>query len=352
MRLSFPLSRSRVLPVLALSLAVATGGVRAEALATAPVQYREVDLTYPAEAVVEATRQATVSAQVTGRIVEVRFDVGDTVQQGQVIARIDPSQATQVVAGSQAQVAQAQAAYDNARIEAERTRDLARQKFVSQASLDRAEAALRVAKAQLDTARAGAGEAQTAKSYTVVVAPYGGVVAARHVEVGEMAVPGKPLLTGFDPKEMRVVASIPQFKVADIRVSPRVRVELPSLGKSVNGGAITVLPAADARTHSTRVRIDLPSGLKDVVPGQFARAYFTVGRARKLVMPDAAVVRRSEVTGAYVVGAGDKVSFRQIRLGEPAGDGLVEVLAGLVPGENVALEPVKASIAVGQRPAQ
>lgn len=352
MRLPYTFPRALNLLWLAFSLSAPAGAVHAQTLATAPVQYREVDLTYPAEAVVEATRQATVSAQVTGRIVEVRFDVGDTVQKGQVIARIDPSQATQVVAGSEAQVAQARAAYDNARIEAERTRDLARQKFVSQASLDRAEAALRVAKAQLDTARAGAGEAQTARSYTVVVAPYAGVVAARHVEVGEMAVPGKPLLTGFDPKEMRVVASIPQYKVADVRASPRVRVELPSLGKSVTGGTITVLPAADARTHSTRVRIDLPSGLSEVIPGQFARVHFTVGRARKLVLPESAVVRRSEVTGAYVVGEGGKVSFRQIRVGEPAGEGLVEVLAGLSPGENVALEPVKASIAVGQRPAQ
>jgi hypothetical protein len=88
--------------------------------------------------------------------------------------------------------------------------------------------------------------------------------------------------------------------------------------------------------------------MKDVVPGVYARAHFTVGRARKLVMPEAAAVHRSEVTGAYVVGAGGKVSFRQIRLGEPAGDGLVEVLAGLMPGEKVATAPVKASIALAQ----
>jgi RND family efflux transporter MFP subunit len=338
------LARPWTVPLL-LAMAGAAG---AQPLETAPVQYREVDITYAAEAVVEATRQSTVSAQVTGRVVEVRFDVGDVVAQGQVIARIDSSQARQVVAGSQAQVSQAQAAYENARAEFERTRDLARQKFVSQATLDRAEAALRVAKAQVESARAGAGEAETAKGFTTVVAPFGGVVAARHIEVGEMAVPGKPLFTGFDPRELRVIASIPQYKVADIRTSPRVSVELPSVGKRVAGSNLTVLPAADARTHSTRVRVDLPAGMKDVVPGVYARAHFTVGRARKLVMPEAAAVHRSEVTGAYVVGAGGKVSFRQIRLGEPAGDGLVEVLAGLMPGEKVATAPVKASIALAQ----
>ncbi|MBI1397889.1 MAG: efflux RND transporter periplasmic adaptor subunit [Betaproteobacteria bacterium] len=330
-----------------LFLALASGA-RADSIATAPVQYREVDLTYAAEAVVEATRQSTVSAQVSGRIVDVRFDVGDYVKKGQVIVRIDQTEAQQVLAGSEAQVAQAQAAYDNARVEYERTRDLAKQKFVSQAALDKAQAALRVAEAQLRTAKAGAGQAATTKSYTTIVAPYSGVVSARHVEVGEMASPGKPLLTGFDPSDLRVIATIPQYKVAEIRASPRVTVEIPSLKRWIPGRSITVLPTADSVTHSTKVRVDLPSDLRDVYPGVYARAHFTVGRGRKLVMPASALIRRSEVTGAYVVGDQGHISFRQIRVGETLGDGLVEVLAGLTPGEKVALEPVKAGMSLDQ----
>lgn len=333
---------------LALGLLLVGPVAGAEPLATAPVQYREVDLTYAAEAVVEATRQSTVSAQVTGRIVEVNYDVGDYVKKGQVLVRIDQTEAQQVLAGSEAQVAEARAAYDNARVEFERTRDLARQKFVSQAALDKAQAALRVAEAQLKTAMAGAGQAATTKSYTTVVAPYSGVVSARHVELGEMAAPGKPLLTGFDPGDLRVIASVPQYKVPEIRTSPRASIEIPSISKWIPGTTITVLPTADARTHSTRVRVDLPPDVRDVYPGVFARVHFTVGRGRKLVMPSAAVLRRSEVTGAYVVSAEGQVSFRQIRVGETTGEGLVEVLAGLVPGERVALDPVKAGMTARQ----
>ena len=328
------------------------GGSRAEPLATAEVRYRDVDLTYAAEAVVEATRQSTVSAQVTGRIVELRFDVGDYVQQGQVIARIDETEARQVVAGTEAQVAQAQAAFDNAKAELERTRELARQKFVSQAALDKAEAAFRVAEAQLRTAKAGAGQAATSKGYTTVVAPYSGVVSARHVELGEMAVPGKPLLTGFDPTDLRVIATVPQYKVADIKASGRATVEFPTTGKWVKAESVTVLPAADARTHSTRVRLDLPRDVRDVYPGVFVRAHFAVGRARKLVVPAAAVVRRSEVTGAYVVGSDGRIAFRQVRLGEPAGDQGIEVLAGVSAGDKVALDPVKAGMQVAQQRGQ
>lgn len=334
-----------VAPTLAGALFVAAAAWAVESpLATATVQYREVDLTYAAEAVVEATRQSTVSAQVTGRIVELRYDVGDYVEKGKVIARIDQTEASQVLAGSQAQVAQAQAAYENARADVERTRDLARQKFVSQAALDKAEAAFRVAEAQLATARAGAGQAATSKSYTTVIAPYSGVVSARHVELGEMAAPGKPLLTGFDPTDLRAVATVPQYKVAEVKAAAKATIEIPSIGKWVSATGITVLPSADAETHSTRVRLDLPRDLRDVYPGVFARAHFATGRARKLVIPSAAVIRRSEVTAAYVVDDQGRVLLRQLRLGSVAGEQGIEVLAGLAPGEKVALDPVKAGM--------
>ena len=117
----------------------------AQPLSTATVEYREVDTTYAAEAIIEAVRQSTVSAQVAGRIVELNYDVGDFVQKGQVIVRIDETEARQIVAGSQAQVAKAQAAFDNARTALERDRELVKEKFISQAALDKAQADYRVA---------------------------------------------------------------------------------------------------------------------------------------------------------------------------------------------------------------
>ncbi len=318
--------------------------------ATARVEYREVDQTYAAEAVIEATRQSTVAAQIAGLVVDIRFDVGDFVQKGQLIARIDEREASQAVAGSEAQVAQAQANLQNARAHFERTRQLFEQKFISQAALDKAQADYQAAQAQTKAMLAGAGQAATARSYTAVTAPYSGVVSARHVELGEMAAPGKPLMSGFDPKDLRAVASIPQYKLADIRRSPQARLEFPALGKWVDAAAVTVLPAADAKTHTTRVRLDLPEGLRDVTPGMFARAHFTVGRVKKLLVPAAAVVRRSEITALYVVDGQGAVALRQVRLGEAAGQGEIEVLAGVSPGEIVATEPIKAGMSLKSKP--
>jgi RND family efflux transporter MFP subunit len=308
------------------------------------VQFREVDQTYAAEGLVEAVNQSTVSAQISGRIVELKFDVGDYVKQGQVIARIDESVVGQQVAGSQAQVAQARANLENAKASYERSQQLFAQKFISQAALDKATAEYKAAQAQAAASMAGAGEAAATRRFATLTAPYSGVVSARHVELGEMALPGKPIMTGFDPKDLRVEVSVPQYKLPAVRALSRATVELPSIQKWVKAAAVTILPAADVRTHSSRVRLDLPPESHDIYPGMFARAHFAVGRAKKLLVPASAVLRRSELTAVYVVGEKDLVQLRQIRVGEPAGEGELEVLSGLMPNERVALDPVQAGI--------
>jgi RND family efflux transporter MFP subunit len=315
------------------------------ALDTAAVEYRDVDTTYSTEAVVEAVRQSTVSAQVMGRIVELRVDVGDYVKAGQVVARIDEREVAQAVAGSEAQLAQARANLENARLNLERSRQLLASKFVSQAAVDRAEAEFRAAEAQLKAAEAGVGAATVTRGYTTAVAPFSGVVSARHVQIGEMAAPGKPILTTFDPADMRVIAEVPQSQVSAIRANTRASVEIPSLNKWIKVKSMVVLPAADPRTHSTPVRLYLAADEREVYPGVYARAHFAVGQAKKLVVPAQAVIRRSEVTGVYVVNEKGGTSFRQVRLGEPAGAGLIEILAGVSAGERVAVEPLKAGMA-------
>ncbi|MEO8331027.1 MAG: efflux RND transporter periplasmic adaptor subunit [Gallionella sp.] len=316
----------------------------AEQLPVASVQYREVEQTYSVEGLVEATRQSTVSAQISGRVKEINFDVGSRVNKGQVILRIDERETAQALASSNAQVLQAQATLQNAKANYERSRQLFEQKFISQSALDKAQADYQVARAQAAASEAGAGQASLAHGYSAVVAPYSGVVAARLVEVGEMVSPGKPMMIGFDPAEMRVVVSVPQYKLSEIGSLPKVMVEVPSLNRWVKAASTIVQPLADARTHSTQVRVYLPTNEAGVYPGMFVRAHFVVGKANKLVIPGSSVLHRSEVVAVYVVDEKSKVKLRQVRLGELTADGSVEVLAGLNPGEKVALDPVKAGM--------
>jgi len=312
----------------------AQGPAGAQVLATALVEMREVELTYPAEAIVEAVKQATIAAQMQGRVIEARFDAGSRVKAGEVLMRLDAREAAQGQAGAQAQLANARAAY-------ERNKHLFAQKFVSQAALDKAEA-------DYQAAAASAGQAGIATSFATIVAPFSGLVAQRLAEPGEMATPGKPLISVFDPKSLRVVASIPQYKLAEVRQALRAKVEFPETGKWIDATRVEVLPTADVRTHVVRARVTLPDNLEGAMPGMFVRAHFVVGKASKLLVPATAVLRRGEVTGVYVIDDQAQAHLRQVRLGEAYAGGALEVLAGLAAGEKVALDPVKAGVALKQ----
>lgn len=294
------------------------------------VQLRDVDLSFPVEATVEAVRQATVAAQIAGRVLEVRADAGQRVRQGELLMRLDAREAAGSDASARASLAQAGAAY-------ERTKNLHAQKFVSQAALDQAAAAWKAA--QGTAAASGAG-----LSHGNVSAPIAGVVARRHVELGEMASPGLPLITVFDPKGMRVIANLPQYKLAELKKAGRARIEFPETGKWVDVQRVEILPTVDARSHTATARLYLPENLEGVVPGMYARAHFTIGKAQKLTVPPAAALRRGEVTAVYVLDDKGAARLRQVRLGEAVAGGELEVLAGISSGERVSLVPVKTGI--------
>ncbi|MBS3935445.1 MAG: efflux RND transporter periplasmic adaptor subunit [Sulfuritalea sp.] len=302
--------------------------------ATRLVEMREVPLTLPAEAVIEATRQAVVATQVSGRIVAVKAEVGQRVQAGQVLMRVDAREAAENVAAAQARLAQAEANFT-------RTQNLFKQKFVSQAALDQAEAALKSARAQAGAAAAGA-------SHATVTAPIAGIVAQRHAELGDLAMPGKPLFTVFDPKGVRAVASIPQFRFGDVRAAQTARIEIvDAKGRRwLDGAKIEILPTIDAQSHTATARIRLTQ-VDGLVPGVAARVHFVIGRAQKLTVPPQAILRRGEVTAVYVVKDG-RPQLRQVRPGEAVADGEIEILAGLSDGETIRLDPVRAGIELRQ----
>lgn len=305
--------------------------------------YRDVPNVVSAEGMVEAVRQSTLAAQIAGQIVELKVKVGDSVKAGQVLLRIDPRAAEQVVSGSQSQLAEAQAGLTNALRSYERNKQLFAQKFISKAGLDQAELDYKAAQARVGALQASAGQAFTAKTFTTITAPYAGVVAATPIEVGDMATPGRALVTVFDPASMRVLATLSQSGLRDVKLEMPVQVEVPAAQRRLTAKQVTLVPLVDSRTHTARLRLELGNAV-GLLPGQFARAYFTTGVARKLVIPERAVLRRSEVTAVYVLAAGGQPQLRQIRVGEASPDGYVEVLAGLREGERIALDSVKAGL--------
>lgn len=327
--------KTNILSALVLGWALAAPVV-AESLPVVVVKPHAVDLLFPAEAVVEAIQQATVGAQVPGRVLEVKADAGQAVKKGDVLMRIDAREAAEAARAAEAQ-------YANAKVNYERTKSLVAQKFMSAAALDKA-------KADFDAASANRAAASATQSHATIVAPIAGIVARRHAELGDMAMPGAPLFTIYQPGGLRVTANIPQYRLKEMRNVKAARVEFPELGKWVEATSVQVLPTADAATHVTPVRVNLPD-VPEAVPGMFSRVHFITGKAEKLAVPAKAVLRRGEVAAVYVQAADGRLSLRQLRLGDIVGQGEIEVLAGLAPGDQVVTEPVKAAIALKNSPA-
>ena len=317
-----------ILSAFVLGLALSASAV-AESLSVIAVKPHAVDLTFPSEAVVEAIQQATVGAQVPGRVLEVKADAGQSVKKGDVLMRIDAREAAEAARAAEAQ-------YANARVHYERTKSLVAQKFMSAAALDKA-------KADFDAAAANRAAAGASQSHATILAPITGIVARRHAELGDMAMPGTPLFTIYQPGGLRVTASIPQYRLKDMRAVKTARVEFPESGQWVDATAVQVLPTADAATHVSQVRVTLPT-VPEATPGMFARVHFVTGQAEKLTVPASAVLRRGEVAAVYVQAADGRLSLRQLRLGDSVGRGEIEVLAGLATGDQVVTEPVKAAI--------
>ena len=317
-----------ILSAFVLGLALSASAV-AESLPVIAVKPHAVDLTFPSEAVVEAIQQATVGAQVPGRVLEVKADAGQPVKKGDVLMRIDAREAAEAARAAEAQ-------YANARVHYERTKSLVAQKFMSAAALDKA-------KADFDAAAANRAAAGASQSHATILAPITGIVARRHAELGDMAMPGTPLFTIYQPGGLRVTASIPQYRLKDMRAVKTARVEFPESGQWVDATAVQVLPTADSATHVSQVRVTLPT-VPEATPGMFARVHFVTGQAEKLTVPASAVLRRGEVAAVYVQAADGRLSLRQLRLGDAVGRGEIEVLAGLATGDQVVTEPVKAAI--------
>lgn len=294
---------------------------------------------------VEAVRQAQIAAQVPGAVIELNVHAGDQVRAGQVLLRIDARAAEQGTAASAAQVTAARAQLDVAARELARKRQLYEKHYISQAALDQAEAAHRAAKAQVDALAAQAVAAQTQTGWHVIKAPFDGVVAQVPVERGDMAMPGKPLLTIYDPARLRVSAFVPVTALAaSDGALEGAQVWLAGQAQPVTPVHVQVLPTADAASLTREVRAELPAGT-GAVPGVFARLALAAAPlpaaaqgGQRLAVPLAAVVRRAEMTGVYVLGPAGAPLLRQVRLGAVAGD-QVEVLSGLDAGERVVTDP-------------
>lgn len=299
---------------------------------------REVLLeTIRLDGVIEAVQTSTVSAQTSGKVQKLPYDVDDTVEVGDLIVKLEDSEQRARLNQVKGSLQEAEANQKNALQQFRRVEEIYRQGYVSRQEFDQAQNNLAAARARFETARAAVAEAQEQLDYTTVVAPYSGILTARHVEIGETVGPGQLLLSGLSLEQLRIVVELPQKYADRVRAERRIKVSLAD-GRVLQTGDMTFYPYADARTHTFRLRLTLEEPEATLYPGMLVKVEAPVSERQALWIPASSLVRRSELRAVYVLDHEGGARLRQIRTGVSR-NGRIEVLAGVDEGEEVVTNP-------------
>ncbi len=308
------------------------------------VQKHTVQNWFQIEARVEAVNQGTMSAQTSGRIQQVLFDVNDYVEKGALIVQLRDKQQQAAVNSAQAQLTQTRATHIDRDAKFKRSTPLLKQGSLSQGDFDTIKAQAISAAAAVKAAKAVLEQAQEKLSYTQIRAPYSGIVKTRHVEVGESVSPGTKVMSGLSLAKLRAVADIPQ-RLAPLlskhKVNPQKVFNILHEGQPLTVQKVTLFPYADVNSHSFKVRVLFSQehqpfnqdGGSQLFPGMWVKLNLNMGDKQVMTVPQSSVMLRGELSTVFVA-TKNGPKLRQVRLGEKH-EGKIEVLAGLRDGEKV-----------------
>lgn len=287
------------------------------------------------DATIEAVNKATLSAQTSGRVSQIYFDTNDYVEQGNVLLEITNTEQGAILAVAEAELLRTQALYNESMLTYQRYKKLFPKGAISQGQLDQAEAAAKTNKQLTNAAQANLNKAKESLNYTIIKAPYSGVVTERHIEVGETINPGQPLFSGMSLQKLRAVTEIPQRHLEALRKNSQFIITLNG-GQQLFSDKVTLFNYADLQSHAFKVRIELPETDQLLLPGMWVKAQFVSGSRQSIFIPTSAVLNNNELNAVYRDVNG-KALLTQVRLGK-VDEGYVEILAGLQDGDVISVD--------------
>lgn len=280
----------------------------------------KISATVSAAGALSSRNISVLSSKVMGRVTELTVNEGDRVAQGKLLIRVESGEIA-------AQAYQAQAAFNNAQLHFNRIKTLYDEKAATQIEMDQATLGLESAKAGLNSARA-------MESYTMITAPISGQIVEKKINPGEMALPGQPLLKIEDNRSLRLEAMVKEQDIRFVHTGQSVVVRIDALpDKDINGRVAQVVPAADIRTHSFIVKIDIPAD-KSLITGMYGKALFSIGERETILIPRSSTVEMAGLSGVYIVSSEGNAVFQMVQLGESHGE-KVEATAGLKAGDRL-----------------
>jgi membrane fusion protein (multidrug efflux system) len=303
----------------------------------ATVETLQTVQTVDAVGTVQPRRKSDVASRLLATINEIQVDPGDSVEQGQLLVVLDDREIQAQLRESEASMAGIEADLAVRRRERDRYRRMLQDNAVTQEDFDRIEGAFQVTQAQLDRTLAQVNRVKIMLTYTQIRAQTAGLVADRHLDPGDLAVPGKPIVSLYDPTQMELNTSVREGLADKVSIGMKMDLRIDAVQRTMVGTVREIVPRAEATSRSLLVKVTLPSDqLSGLFIGMFGRLSIPVKQLERIVVDARAIQRVGQLDIVDVVQEGDTLERRFVRLGERFGE-QVEVLSGLAVSESVAL---------------
>lgn len=295
-------------------------------------------MSFPAR--VESNNEANLSTIVMGSITEMRVSVGDAVSRGQVIARVRDEQIQAQKQQLDAQMLQANAHLANVERNYQRIKNLFEDDSATQKEMDDISAMYASAKANVAALEAGLKEVNEMLEYTVIRAPFSGVITQKFARSGDMAAPGHPLVTLSDPTDIKITSSVPERLINAVETGMDVSILIKAAGDELLSGTLTNISTAGdpmSRQFSVEARLSENETAQNLRAGMFAELFIETETSQALKVPESALVHRAQLTGLYTINEDNRLVLRWVQTGRKSA-GQVEILSGLSAGETFVAE--------------
>jgi RND family efflux transporter MFP subunit len=319
-------------------------------IAVTTLHKKDVNDFFEAAGLIQAKTISVISSRIMGAVTDVLVNQGDKVAAGQELLLIDNNDLRERMKAAQASYNEATKSMETAKSNRtladttySRHKQLYDEKAISGQEMDqmtnqkdRAVLDFQRAQASVEAAKANLRQAKINLDFSRIISPIDGVVTHKNIDKGSMATPGTPLMTVEDNADYKVETSIDESMANQVNVSMPVDVAVDSISKTFKGIVNEIVPSIDAssRTFVVKAMITQDPNEHLLTNGLYARVLIPQKKKSILAVPAAAIVRKGQLAGVYVVGEENRLSYRMIRTGKTFGND-IEVLAGLNEDERI-----------------
>jgi RND family efflux transporter MFP subunit len=310
----------------------------AAGLVTQKVASQMVPAVTEAVGTVQAEQVAAVTARVVANVIEMRVTAGQRVTNGETLVVLDDRDLRHRVEQAQDAVRSAEATLAQAQSDYKRDKPLFDQQVITAYDFEHTQTNLKTAEANYHRFQQAAREAEVNLSYAIIRSPFAGVVIDKLANLGDMAAPGKPLLSMYEQDRLWLEANVPEDLMSHIRLNELLTLRIDALNREMRGRIVQVVPSSDPASRSVVTRVHL-SETKDILPGMFGRLLLPLKSEEVLAVPASALIRAGQLAMVDVVQEAH-LERRTVQLGRAIGDQF-EVLSGLAAGETIVIRKTR-----------